>query len=126
MELIGRGGYKTLKEAAEYIRKLRKEPEYEASLLIFKKSDKEKTARGLEDTRNKMQDTNDWDSDNLQKVLLKVVEESNLTNGDVFWPVRVALSGEEKSPSPVELMVALGKEKTLKRIKRAIEKLKAF
>jgi glutamyl/glutaminyl-tRNA synthetase len=41
----------------------------------------------------------------------------------VFWPVRVALSGEEKSPSPVELAVALGKEESLKRIKRAIKKL---
>ncbi|TSC94453.1 MAG: glutamyl-tRNA synthetase, partial [Candidatus Berkelbacteria bacterium Athens1014_28] len=47
VELVSRGGFKTLKEAAEYILKLRKDPEYDTSLLIFKKSDKEKTLRGL-------------------------------------------------------------------------------
>jgi glutamyl-tRNA synthetase len=56
--------------------------------------------------------------------LESVVSENNLTNGDVFWPVRVALSGEEKSPSPVELAVALGKDDTLKRIDKALELIK--
>ena len=134
IELIGRGGYRNFKEAAEYINKLRKDPEYEASLLIFKKSDRDKTARGLEETRNKLsdlgsglgrdgQETNNWDTDNLQNALEKVVADNQLSNGDVFWPVRVALSGEEKSPSPVELAVALEKEETLKRIGSAIKKL---
>ena len=54
---------------------------------------------------------------------MQVVTENKLTNGDVFWPVRVALSGEEKSPSPVELAIALGKEEALKRIDEAINKL---
>lgn len=126
-ELIGRGGYSTLKEAAEYILKLRQEPEYDASLLVFKKSTKEATLLGLEKTRNKLQSaswrTNKFESDNIQMLLSEVVADNGLTNGDVFWPVRVALSGEERSPSPVELAVALGKEKTLERIKKAIQKL---
>jgi len=43
LNLIGRGGYKTLKEAAEYILKLRQTPEYVAGILVFKKSDQATT-----------------------------------------------------------------------------------
>lgn len=121
--LIQRGGYATLKEAAEYIQKLREEPEYDSSILVFKKSTKEAATKGLEETKNKIQDISKFESDNIQTLLSEVVSENGLTNGDVFWPVRVALSGEEKSPSPVELAVALGKEKTLERIEKAINKL---
>lgn len=124
VSLIQRGGYSTLKEAAEYILSLRREPEYDASILVFKKSSKPSTLKGLEETRNKLQGTNKFETDNIQTLLSEVVSENALTNGDVFWPVRVALSGEEKSPSPVELAIALGREKTIARIDRAIEKLK--
>jgi glutamyl-tRNA synthetase len=41
----------------------------------------------------------------------------------VLWPLRVALSGKEKSPDPFTLMELLGKEKTLKRVGKAIEML---
>ena len=125
LELIGRGGYTTLKEAAEEVLKLRKKPEYKAELLIFKKSTKPNTLKGLEEARNKLQETNEkeWTTQELQMQLGLVVTRNNMQNGDVFWPVRVALSGEEKSPSPAELAAALGKKKTLERIKDAIKKL---
>ena len=40
--------------------------------------------------------------------------------GFVLWPLRVALSGKEKSPDPFELASLLGKEKTLARISAAV------
>ncbi|MFH1854926.1 MAG: glutamate--tRNA ligase [bacterium] len=124
LELIGRGGFKTLQEMADYIKKLRKEPEYQGELLIFKKSDKQKTKQGLEKASEELQKLNDWSEEKLQTTLEQVVSENNLTNGDVFWPVRVALSGEEKSPSPVELLLALDKDKSLKRINEALKLIK--
>ena len=133
LDLVGRGGYKTLKEAAEYILKLRQEPKYDAQLLIFKKSDKEKTAQALklvssklvslEPSSAKATEGKQWNNETIQQLLTAIVENNNLTNGDVFWPVRVALSGEEKSPSPVELAIALGKEETFRRIAKAISEL---
>lgn len=39
--------------------------------------------------------------------------------GAVLWPLRVALSGREKSPDPFTLAFLLGKEETLKRIAEA-------
>jgi glutamyl-tRNA synthetase len=126
MELIGRGGHKTLKEVAEYILSLRKEPEYDGKTLVFKKSNKENSLKGLELAQEELSNIKDkdWNSQELQMKLGLVVTRNSLTNGDVFWPVRVALSGEEKSPSPVELAIALGKDETIKRIKRAINNLK--
>lgn len=121
IEIAKRGGYKTLKEAADYILKLRKEPQFNKDLLVFKKSDQDKTKKGLEGALKALEgiENNDWSEENIQKALSCVVEENDLSNGDVFWPVRVALSGEEKSPSPVELALALGKEKSIMRIKAA-------
>lgn len=123
-EIIKRGGYATLKIAADYILALRKTPEYDSNILIFKKSDKATTLKALELVIDKISDA-EWDSDFLQKTLENLVVENNLTNGDVFWPVRVALSGQEKSPSPVELLIALGKVESLSRIKTAINMLQS-
>jgi len=121
IELLGRGGFNTLKEMADFILELREPPKYPAELLIFKKSDKEKTVKALQETITKFQspENNQITNSSIQKMLESVVAENNLTNGDVFWPVRVALSGKERSPSPVELAIALGKEESAKRITAA-------
>lgn len=42
----------------------------------------------------------------------------------VLWPMRVALSGKEKSPDPFTLAGLLGKEETLKRLQNALAVLK--
>jgi glutamyl-tRNA synthetase len=39
--------------------------------------------------------------------------------GSVLWPLRVALSGKDRSPAPFVLAEALGKEETLERLNRA-------
>ena len=44
--------------------------------------------------------------------------------GDVLWPLRVALSGREKSPDPFTLAAILGEEETLARITVALGMLK--
>jgi glutamyl/glutaminyl-tRNA synthetase len=43
--------------------------------------------------------------------------------GDVLWPLRYALSGQEKSPDPLSLLKILGKEEAQRRIESAIELL---
>lgn len=123
VSLIGRGGFATLVRACEYIKQLRKEPEYDGKILVFSKSDKKTTLKGLQSALASIETIEMWGTQELQMQLGLTVTRENLTNGDVFWPVRVALSGEEKSPSPVELLLALGKEESIKRIKKAITKL---
>lgn len=123
-DLLRRGDFATLKNGAEYILKLRLEPEYDFAKLIFKKSNKEATVKGLELSLEKLSDLGDWDANGLTATLDEVVVKGDLQKGDVFWPIRFALCGEDRSPSPVELLLALGKEKSIERISKAINDLK--
>ncbi len=41
--------------------------------------------------------------------------------GEVLWPMRVALSGKEKSPDPFTIASLIGKEETLNRLRHAQE-----
>jgi glutamyl-tRNA synthetase len=43
--------------------------------------------------------------------------------GDVLWPLRVALSGQDASPGPIELIDTLGKDEVIRRIQVGIVKL---
>ncbi|MFC1651811.1 glutamate--tRNA ligase [Patescibacteria group bacterium] len=103
-----------------------KEINYDKKLLIFKKSDLEKTKLGLEKTLERLGkvDLQNWETENLNVILEAVVKGNDLKPGDVFWPIRAALSGREASPSPPELLEVFGKERSLERIKEAIDKLK--
>ncbi|MFA6252687.1 MAG: glutamate--tRNA ligase [Patescibacteria group bacterium] len=93
-------------------------PEYPRDMLIFKKSDQTKTKQGLESAKNLLEGlkAKDWTTNTLNKALEQLVKAQNLAPGDVFWPIRVSLSGLEKSPSPAEILAVLGKEESLRRI----------
>ena len=43
--------------------------------------------------------------------------------GDVLWPLRVAVTGKDKSPDPFVSASLIGKNETLRRITVAIDKL---
>ena len=43
--------------------------------------------------------------------------------GETYWPLRVALSGQKESPSPMDLIHILGSGESLKRIEHALGKL---
>lgn len=100
-------------------------PDYPKEMLIFKKSDLNKTTHGLDLALGILGKVEDkfWQEERLNNVIQEVASEHKLSPGDIFWPIRVALSGQEKSPSPVELLVFLGQDESLARIKQAIAKL---
>jgi len=50
----------------------------------------------------------------------KLAEELGIKTGDLFHPTRLALSGRTMTPGLFDVMVTLGKEKTLQRLDRAI------
>ncbi|MBN2306845.1 glutamate--tRNA ligase [Candidatus Peregrinibacteria bacterium] len=58
----------------------------------------------------------------ISEAYVGIVETLGLKNGQVLWPIRVALSGLEKSPNFATLAVYLGKEETLARLKKALQK----
>jgi glutamyl-tRNA synthetase len=65
----------------------------------------------------------DFSEENLQEVLIALVKDLGLKNGQVLWPIRVALTGESFSPGVFEVAAVLGQQTTVRRIKIALEKL---
>jgi glutamyl-tRNA synthetase len=108
------------KELANFFFEL---PDYEPELLIWKEGDNGKTASNLKLVKEKIEGIfkEDFEKKDIENEIFPLAEA--LGRGDILWPLRVALSGSKFSPGPTEIMEALGKEETLKRIGRAIEKL---
>ena len=54
------------------------------------------------------------------------MDEKGVKIGYVMWPLRTAVSGKQSTPGgATEIMEVLGKEESLARIRRGIEKLEA-
>jgi len=95
---------------------------YDKELLRWKNADDAATKNNLEkvaDLLNNISAEN-WTKENLEKILMEAAGDKR---GDLLWPLRAALTGEKKSPSPFECAWVLGKEESLSRIKKAIEKI---
>jgi glutamyl-tRNA synthetase len=98
--------------------------DYDTNLLIWKNLSLDDIKNNLQELYNlleKIEET-DWTKDKLENIIFSYIKNNNKKNGDYLWPLRVALSGEKNSPSPLEIADVLGKEKSLDRIKVAISK----
>ncbi len=97
--------------------------DYSADLLVWKNSDKKTAAANLETAKKiilKIADDR-FDLDCVTTDLMTAAEERG--RGEFLWPLRTALSGSEKSPSPFELINILGQQESIVRINSAIQKL---
>jgi len=66
----------------------------------------------------------EWNQENLQEKVIAHIKEMGQKNGQVLWPLRIALSGLQFSPSPFEILDALGKGRGLERVRKSLEKKK--
>lgn len=104
-------------------------PKVKRETLVFKKSSEKNTLIGLKGALDALEKINNdkWQKlavEEFNAFLSTVVLDNKLSNGDVFWPVRVALTGLEKSASPAEILWVLGKDESEKRLAAALETLK--
>lgn len=101
-------------------------PEYDVSMYRHKKmkSTEETSLQILRDVLPILEAEEAYDNDSLYKALMGYVEEKGYKTGLVMWPVRTAVSGRQMTPAgATEIMEVLGKEESLKRIRKGIEKL---
>jgi len=101
-------------------------PDYDSALLIWKKSDAADAKKSLEGALGHMRSMDETDFRSIDMVEASVkryIEGNGLKNGNVLWPLRVALSGRSASPSPFEFAWALGKDETVRRIEHALHQL---
>lgn len=101
-------------------------PEYSTDLYINKKmkTDKEISLKSLRLVLPILKNTASWDNNSLFETLKNVAIENELKNGQILYPVRIALSGLATTPGgATELACILGKAETVKRIENAIDYL---
>ena len=114
---------KKLSEIGESVRFIFEDvPVYEKDLLAWKKMTVEGARKNLQLIYAKLENTEekDFTKDNLLRIINCLKEATGLGTGELLWPMRVSLSGLKNSPGPFEIAEVLGKEKTLKRINKAI------
>jgi nondiscriminating glutamyl-tRNA synthetase len=115
---------KTLNDIPVILEKfLTDELSYEKEDLVWKKGKLEDVPKILDLVIEKLSGLSKWGRDSVQSALKALVDETEWGVGDIFWPTRVALSGEKQSPGPDEIAEALGKDRSMKRLKQAKELL---
>ena len=101
-------------------------PVYDTDMYTHKKmkTTKESSLAVLKDVLPMLEAQEDYTNDALYQLLLSYVEEKEVKNGYVMWPIRTAVSGLQMTPAgATEIMEVLGKEETLIRIRKGIELL---
>ena len=101
-------------------------PEYDIAMYTHKKmkTNAESSLEVLKDILPMLEAQEDYSNDALYQLLLSYVAEKEVKNGYVMWPIRTAVSGMQMTPAgATEIMEVLGKEESIKRIKKGIELL---
>ena len=78
----------------------------------------------LQEVREALAVTDSWEPNEIEIVLRRIVDQEDVKPKQVFQPLRVALTGTTVSPGIFESVAALGREETLARLDKALQKAK--
>lgn len=99
------------------------DPEYDTELLKWKNDTDVSVALPRLEAVAEILKTADFSSaDTIKAALWSYAEEAG--KGEVFWPLRIALSGKAQSPDPFTIAYCIGLSTTLERIQVACDKIK--
>jgi glutamyl-tRNA synthetase len=76
----------------------------------------------LQGTRDALAGLERWDAGDVEVVLRRIVDEEGVKPKEVFQPLRVALTGTTVSPGIFESVAALGRDETLARLDKALQR----
>jgi nondiscriminating glutamyl-tRNA synthetase len=101
------------------------ELDVDPALIVPKRWDAAATAANLAAARHIVADVGrvSWEAEEIEPPLRRLVDERGWKAGDLFMAIRVAVTGRTATPPLFDILVALGYERTLARLDRAIELL---
>ena len=99
-------------------------PPLEYDEKTVKKRWKENSAQVMTELAGVLESLDDFSIENQEHVVMAWVEEKGYKLGDVMNAFRLVLVGIGKGPGMFDISAFLGKEETLRRIRRAVEILK--
>jgi len=66
----------------------------------------------------------DWTEEHIHDTLISLAETLGVKNATLMWPLRIAVAGKLVTPGgAVEICHILGRDETISRMQRGIEKL---
>jgi glutamyl-tRNA synthetase len=81
----------------------------------------EKSLPYLIELKDSLVSISDFSALEIEKVFTSIIEKHGIKLGNLAQPVRVAMTGKTESPGIFEVLEIIGKEKTLKRLEKAIK-----
>ncbi|HEX7938753.1 MAG TPA: glutamate--tRNA ligase, partial [Gemmatimonadaceae bacterium] len=101
---------------------LRETIEYDPEAVAKQWKDHEATRNILSSTRTRLA-ASDWSPATMEEDLRQLAEQLGTTGGKIFQPLRVALTGLTVSPGIFDVLVMLGRDRSLARIDAAVKHL---
>lgn len=101
-------------------------PVYSNELYINKKmkTNEEISLNSLIAARNELAGLTEWSETSIHDTLMNLVQTLGIKNGQLLFPVRIAVSGKQMTPGgAIEIAEIIGKEETLRRIDASIAQL---
>jgi glutamyl-tRNA synthetase len=99
---------------------------YAPDLLIGKGMNRESAIQALKAGQQGLSRLAAFDAESLEAVLRPLAVELGLKTGQLFGTLRVAVTGRTAAPPLFQTMSVLGKERCMKRIKAALDKLRGL
>jgi len=99
------------------------ELDYDADLLLERGMTRETAAKALAAGRERLEVLPTFDASSLEGILRPLAAELALKTGEFFGLLRVATTGRTAAPPLFETMAVLGRERCLRRIDAALERL---
>lgn len=100
-------------------------PKFDPTLLAWKDKPLNDAKIHLGWAKDVLQNADENKFENIESIKSLIFDyATEHGRGDVLWPIRVSLSGKQKSPDPFTLLYILGKKESLERIMSAINLIK--
>ena len=110
----------------DMVRFLAEMPEFSNDLYVNKKqkSTLESAKTALTALRPVLEGISDWTEANLHDTVMAAIPGLGMKNGQVLWPMRIAISGQMSTPGGAfEIAYLLGKDETLRRLDASLARL---
>ncbi|HIU33227.1 MAG TPA: glutamate--tRNA ligase [Candidatus Pullichristensenella excrementigallinarum] len=101
-------------------------PQFENELYTHKKmkTNPDIARSALNGIRPVLEGVEEWTEAVLHDRVMEAIAQSGMKNGQVLWPLRIAISGKASTPGgAIEIAYLLGKEETLRRLDQSIANL---
>jgi len=118
-----------LTQVADMVAFLSQRQDYSTDLFSNKKSktDPALAAQVLPQVVTALEALPNWERQALHDLLINFAAAKGLKNGQVMWPVRIAISGQEVTPGgAIEILTILGRDESLARLAIALKKLEGI